>query len=90
MTFKIEIFRFITKVNPNNENEAKSQAFFHETYSNLTPYLFYQKILKYFDDFQNQNFSSFMTKVNPNNGNGTKTDIFPWHIFKYEIMFHWS
>ena len=30
---------------------------FHGTYSNLTAYLFYQKILEYFNDFQNRNFS---------------------------------
>ena len=29
-----------------------------------------------------------MTKVNPNNGNETKSDIFPWDIFKSEIIFH--
>ena len=27
-----------------------------------------------------------MTKVNPNNGNYTKSDIFPWHIFKYDAI----
>ena len=30
-----------------------------------------------------------MTKVNPNNGNETKSNIFPWDIFKYDIIFHW-
>ena len=30
-----------------------------------------------------------MTKVNPNNGNGTKSDVFPWNIFKSDIIFHW-
>ena len=28
-----------------------------------------------------------MTKVNPNNGNETKSDIFPWDIFKFVIIF---
>ena len=27
-----------------------------------------------------------MTKVNPNNGNETKSDIFPWDIFKSDII----
>ena len=27
-----------------------------------------------------------MTKVNPNIGNETKSDIFPWDIFKYDII----
>ena len=28
-----------------------------------------------------------MTKVNPNE---RKSDIFPWDIFKSDIIFHWS
>ena len=28
-----------------------------------------------------------MTKVNPNNGNEIKSDIFPWDIFKSDVMF---
>ena len=28
-----------------------------------------------------------MTKVSPNNGNETKSDIFPWNIFKSDIIF---
>ena len=31
-------------------------TFFHGTYLNLTSYKFLSKILKYFNDFQNQNF----------------------------------
>ena len=31
-----------------------------------------------------------MTKVNQNNGNETKSDIFPWEIFKCDIIFYWS
>ena len=53
MTFKIG---FMTKVNPNNENK-QNQTLFHWTYSNLTTYIFYQKTLKDFTNFQNQNFS---------------------------------
>ena len=47
----------MTKVNPNNRNENKNQTLFQGTYSNLARYLFYQKILKCFNDFQNRNFS---------------------------------
>ena len=64
------------------ENETFSQG----TYSNQTPYLFSQQILKCFNGFQNQNFS-FMTTVEPNNGNETKSDIFSWGIHKSEIIF---
>ena len=53
---KSKYLSFITKVNPNNGKETKSDIF-PWTYSNLTTYLFYQKILKYFNDFQNRNFS---------------------------------
>ena len=35
----------------------QNQIFFLGTYSKLTPYFFYQKILRHFNDFQNQNFS---------------------------------
>ena len=42
---------------------------------------FYQNILKYFNDFQNQN-------VNPKNKNEAKSDIFPWDIFKSETFFY--
>ena len=31
-----------------------------------------------------------MTKVRPNNGNETKSSIFPWDIFKSDIIFDWS
>ena len=31
-----------------------------------------------------------MTNMNPNNGNEIKSDIFPWDIFKSDIIFHWS
>ena len=33
----------------------QNQTFFHETYSNLTLYPFYQKLLKYFFKLQTQN-----------------------------------
>ena len=28
-----------------------------------------------------------MTKVKLNSGNETKSDIFPWHIFKSDVIF---
>ena len=31
-----------------------------------------------------------MEKVNPKNGIKTKSDIFPWDIFKSDIIFNWS
>ena len=35
----------------------QNQTSFNGTYLNRKPYLFDQKTLKYFNDFQNQNFS---------------------------------
>ena len=52
---KSKFISVITKVNPNNEKESKTRHFFHETFSNRTSYLFYKKILKYFNEFQYQN-----------------------------------
>ena len=46
----------MTKVKPNSGDEAKS-GIFHGTYLNLTSHRFYQKILKYFNDFHNRNLS---------------------------------
>ena len=64
-------------------------TFFHGTYLNLTSYKFLSKILKYFNDFQNQNFPVLRLKGKPNNRNETKSEIFSWDIFKSDIMFHW-
>ena len=40
----------MTKVNPNNVNETKSDIF-HETYSNLASFFIGHKILTYFNNF---------------------------------------
>ena len=34
----------------------QNQTFFHGTYSNLTSFIFCQKLLKYFNNFKNQDF----------------------------------
>ena len=68
---------------------GQNQTFFHKTYSILTPYFNYQKILKYFNDFQNRNFL-VLAKVNTNNGSETRGDIFPGDTFKTDIIFYWS
>ena len=52
---------FMTKVNPSNRNETK-QTFLHGVYSYLRSYVFYQKILKYYNDFQSRNFSVLWSK----------------------------
>ena len=55
-TFEFDISQFMTKVGPKNGNKTKS-LFFHGTYSSLAPYLIYQEILKYFNDFQKRDYS---------------------------------
>ena len=68
MTYKIQKFiSFMTKVKPSNGNETKSDIFSWDIFKSNT-ISFYQKILKYFNDFQNSNISVLLTKVNPNNG----------------------
>ena len=52
---KSKFFSFMTKVNPNNGNETISDILAW-TYLNLTQHIFCQKILKYFNDFQNWKF----------------------------------
>ena len=79
----------MTKVNPNNGNEAKSDIFSRTIFkSDVISIL--SKNIKVCQLLSNSKFRSFMTKVNPNNGNETKSDIFPWDIFKSDIIFHWS
>ena len=68
----------------------QNQTLFHRTYSNLTPYLSLSKNIKIFQVLSKLKFLHFMTKVNPNNGIETKSDIFPWNIFKSDMIFYWS
>ena len=69
----------------------QNQASFHETYLNLTAYLFLSKYIKVFQWLSESGFLSFMkTNVYLNNGNETKSDIFSWDTFKSDVSFHWS
>ena len=47
----------MAKVNPNNKNETKSDIFPWDIFKSDVIYFFYQNNIKYFNDFQNQNFS---------------------------------
>ena len=57
--FKSDAISFFSKIlkQVQTSEMKQNQTFFHGAYSNLTPYLFYQKILKHFNDFQSRNFS---------------------------------
>ena len=46
----------MTKVNPNNGNETKSDIFPWDIFKSDVTSSFCQKILKQFNNFQNQNF----------------------------------
>ena len=52
----------MTKGSPNNENEIKSDIFSWDISKSDVISFFYQKISKYFNDFQNQNFSGLLIK----------------------------
>ena len=47
----------MTKVNPNNGNETKSEIFSWDIFKSDTISFFIKKILNYFNDFQTPNFS---------------------------------
>ena len=57
---KSEILSFMTKLNPINGNETKSDILLWDIFKSDT--FFYQKILKYFNDFQNRNSSNLWLK----------------------------
>ena len=65
-------------------------TFFHGTYLNLTSYKFLSKILKYFNDFQNQNFPVLRLTGNQTIEMKQNQKFFSWDIFKSDIMFHWT
>ena len=67
----------MTKVDPKNGNETKSDIFYHRAYSNLTSYIYFlSKNIKAFQLLLKSKFVSFMTKLNSNIGKETKSDIF--------------
>ena len=47
----------MTKVNPNSGNETKSDIFTWDIFKSDSISFFIKKTLKYFNNFQNQNFS---------------------------------
>ena len=91
---KSKFLSFMTKVNPNNENEKKSDIF-HGTYWCLTPYLKKKKLLKFFNAFQNKNFSVLWlkwtqrveVKQNQTLFHGTYSNL---TLFFTGRIFHWK
>ena len=59
----------MANVNPSNGNKTISDIFSVGHIQMWHRNVFYQKILKYFNDFQKSEFLSYMTKVNPNKWN---------------------
>ena len=77
---------------------TQKQTFFDGAYSNLTPNLFYQKFLKYFNDFQNRNFSVLLLKwtqivkmkQNQTFAHGAYSNLTPNHFLSKNIeVFQW-
>ena len=64
----------MTKVNPDNGNETKSDIFPWDIFKSGT-ISFLSKYIKVFQWLSKSQFLSFMAKVNPDNGNETKSDI---------------
>ena len=62
MNFKSKFLNFMTNVNQNNGNEIKSDIFRWDMFKSDTISSFHQQILKYFNDFQNRNFSVLWLK----------------------------
>ena len=52
----------MTKVNPSNGNETKSDIFQWDIFKSATISFFHQKMLKYFNEFQNRTFSLLWLK----------------------------
>ena len=76
----------MTKVNPNNGHETKSDIFPWDIFKSDTIYFVIEKHQSVSMTFKVEIFQ-FYRKVNPNNGNETKSDIFSWDIFKSDIIF---
>ena len=71
---KSKFLSFMTKVNPDNGNETKSDIFPWDIFKSGT-ISFLSKYIKVFQWLSKLQFLSFMAKVNPDNGNETKSDI---------------
>ena len=72
----------MTKVNPNNGNETRSQIWTCGIFkSGIISFL--SKNIKVFQCLSKSKYLSFMTTVNQKNENVTKSDI-----FKSDIIFH--
>ena len=77
----------MTKVNPKNRNETKSDIFSLYLFKSDAIF-FLPKNKKVFQSLTKSKILSFMIKVKPNNENETKSDIFPSDIFKSDVKFH--
>ena len=66
----------MTKVNPNHENETKSDIFPWYIFKSEVICFFLSKNIKVFQLLSKSKYLSFMTKVNPNHENETKSEVF--------------
>ena len=68
----------------------QNQTFFHEAYSNLTPYLSLSKNIRTFHWLLKSKYLSFTIKVDRNNRNETKSDISMGHIQIWHHVFFYQ
>ena len=83
---KSKFLSFLTKVNPNNGNETKSNIFSWNLFK--SDFLFFKsENIKSIQSLWPLKFLSFMTRKNLNNEIKIKPDIFPWDLFKSDVIF---
>ena len=78
----------MTKVNPSNRNETKSDIF-HGPYQIWRHIFFCLKVSKYFNDFENQNFSVLWLKWTQKKCKWSKIRHFPVgyiHIWRHILL----
>ena len=84
----------MTKVNLNNGNETKSDIFRWDIFKSDSTLFLYQNILKYFNVFQNRNFSilwlkwtqKMKMKQNQTFFHGTFSNLTPFYIKTYKSI----
>ena len=87
LDWKIPYFSTYCQISTETTKLKPNQTLLDMAYLNLTSLFFISKETKVFQWFSKSKFLNFMTKVNPNNGNDAKSDIFPWDIFKSDVLY---
>ena len=86
--FQNRIFSVLSLRRTQKMEMKQNQAFFHQTYSNLTPYLTLSRNIKISQWLSKWKFLSSMTKVKSSDGNEIESDIFLLDIFNSDTFFY--